>query len=301
MNPDDPIRAILLMVGATVLFSTSDTISKVLSTSLPIVEIIWIRYLLFMVLAFVVNKGRGLKPLRPSNPGLQILRGVCMIGSSLLFVYGVRAMSMAQGTTISFLAPLLVTILSIPILNEVVGPRRWAAVGAGMLGMLIVVQPGTNSFQPAALYGLTSAACWATALIITRKISTTDAPQTTLMWTAGSGLLQLTVLLYFGWTWPSWQQWGLALILGSLASIGQYMVILAHRIAPASMLAPFSYSQLLWSTTWGFIVFKNLPTHSTWVGAAIIIASGLYTAHRERIRARDARERKMVAKAAQAV
>jgi drug/metabolite transporter (DMT)-like permease len=283
MSSDDPIRAIVLALSATLLFGSSDTISKYLSTSLPIVEFIWIRYVLFLLMAAFLVRHRSR---RPRNPALQIIRGLCVVGSSVLFVYGVRQMTMAQATTISFLSPLLITILSIPLLGETVGPRRWAAVGAGMIGMLVVVRPGLGGFQPAALFGVASSLCWALALIITRKISNTDPPQVTVLWSAAIGTAVLSSMLPFQAVWPSPTQFGWSLVLGVLASGGQWLVILAHRVAPASLLAPFFYSQLLWVTALGFLVFGNLPDAWTVAGAAIIIASGLYTAHRERVRVR---------------
>ncbi len=286
MLPDDPIKAIVLAVSATVLFGSSDTISKHLSGSLPIVEFIWIRYVLFLITAACLVRRRSILP---RNPGLQITRGLCVVGSSILFVYGVRQMTMAQATTISFLSPLLITILSIPLLGETVGPRRWAAVAVGMLGMLVVVRPGLGGFQPAALFGVASAFCWALALIITRKISNSDTPQTTVLWSAGIGTAVLSLILPFQAIWPTPKQLGLSLVLGVLASGGQWVVILAHRIAPASLLAPFFYGQLLWVSVLGFLVFGNLPDIWTIVGATIIAASGLYTAHRERVRRQERR------------
>ncbi len=284
---EDPIRGITLSVGATVIFAVADATAKYLSMSLPIIEIAWIRYVIFLGLAACLARQTPWRVLRPRNPKLQLLRGVCVTGSSVLFVYGVRQMPMAEAASISFLSPLLITILSIPLLGEVVGIRRWAAVLAGMLGVLVVVRPGSGGFQPAAFWGVASAFCWATALIITRKISSTDEPRTTILCSAGIGVCGLSVLLPFEAMWPSPWQWGLALLLGVLSSCGQWMVVLAHRHAAASLLAPFSYSQLIWATAAGYVVFGNFPDRWTLFGAAIIIASGLYTAHRERVRARD--------------
>jgi drug/metabolite transporter (DMT)-like permease len=230
MLPDDPIKAIALAVSATVLFGSSDTISKYLSGSLPIVEFIWIRYVLFLITAACLVRRRSILP---RNRRLQITRGLCVVGSSILFVYGVRQMTMAQATTISFLSPLLITILSIPLLGETVGPRRWAAVAVGMLGMLVVVRPGLGGFQPAALFGVASAFCWAMALIITRKISSSDTPQTTVLWSAGIGTAVLSLILPFQAIWPTPKQLGLSLVLGVLASGGQWVVILAHRSVAA--------------------------------------------------------------------
>ena len=286
---EDPLRGIALHSGATVLFAVADTTAKFLSTSLPVIEIQWIRYVLFFVLAAILASRAPRRRLLPNNPKLQILRGLAVTGSSILFVFGVREMSMAEATTISFLSPLLITILSIPLLGEVVGIRRWAAVLVGMAGVLIVVRPGSSGFQPAAFWGMASSLCWATALIITRKIATTDQATTTLLCSAGIGALVLTFLAPLAWTWPTASQWGLVLMLGVLSSLGQWMVIEAHRQAPASLLAPFSYTQLIWAIALGFLVFGALPDHWTLIGAAVIVTSGLYTAHRQRIRARERR------------
>jgi drug/metabolite transporter (DMT)-like permease len=278
-SQDDPIRGILLIVAATMLFAASDTTSKYLSGGMPIVEFLWIRYALFLVMAAVLVSRVSRRAVRPRNLGQQIVRGVCVVASSILFVYGTRRLTMAEATTISFLAPLLITLLSIPLLGEVVGIRRWAAVITGLLGMLLVVRPGLGGFQPAALF-------WSLSLVITRRIATTDLPQTTVLWSAGIGTLVLTVLLPFAAIVPTAHQLVLALGMGVVASGGQWMVILAHRSASASLLAPFIYAQLPWATVAGFLVFGNLPDGWTLAGAAVIVASGLYTAHRERVRGR---------------
>jgi len=288
-QPDNPLRGIALSSVACAVFAIADTASKYLSTGMPIIEIQWIRYVLFLGMAATMVARTPGRPMRPRNPKLQLLRGVCVASSSVLFVYGIREMSMAQATTISFLSPLLITVLSIPLLGEVVGIRRWAAVVAGMAGMLIIVRPGTSGFQPAALFGVASSSCWALALIITRKIASTDEARTTIFWSALVGAVMLTILLPFEAAWPTWGQLALCLMLGVLSSVGQWLVVLAHRIAPASLLAPISYTQLPWVTIGGYLVFDNLPDRWTLVGASVIIASGLYTAHRERIRARQAR------------
>src|SRR4051812_5510673 len=205
MLSDEPIRAIVLAVSATVLFAGSDTIAKYLSTSLPIVEFLWIRYALFLVMALLLVGRQRPRSVRPRNPGLQVARGVCVVLSSILFVYGVRKMTMAQATTINFLSPILITVLSVPLLGETVG-LRWAAVGAGMLGMLVIVRLGLSGFEPAALFGVGGAFFWALALIITRKIAISDAPETTVFWSAAIGTVALTALLPLEAVWPSWWQ-----------------------------------------------------------------------------------------------
>jgi drug/metabolite transporter (DMT)-like permease len=286
--PDNPLRGIALSASACAVFAVADVTSKFLSTGMPIIEIQWIRYVLFLGMAATLAMRKPGRPLQTHNPKLQILRGLCVAASSVLFVYGIREMTMAQATTISFLSPLLITVLSIPLLGEIVGIRRWAAVAVGMAGMLIIVRPGTSGFQPAALFGVASSSCWALALIITRKIAASDEPRTTILWSAQIGAVVLTILLPFEAAWPTPSQLALCLMMGVLSSAGQWMVVLAHRLAPASLLAPISYTQLPWVTIGGYIVFDNLPDRWTLVGASIIIASGLYTAHRERTRRRHA-------------
>ena len=287
--PDNPLRGIALSFGATVLFATSDTISKVLTAHLAVVEIAWIRYVVFVAMAGWLAARHGTRAAWPRNAALQVARGLCLVGSAVLFVFGLRQLQMAQAATISFISPLLITVLSIPLLGEQVGLRRWAAVTAGMAGVVIVMRPGLSGFQPAALFGVASASCWAMALIITRRMAGTERPATTLLWSACTGLLVLSALLPFDASLPTAGQFLLALVLGVLASTGQWMVVLAHRHAPASLLAPFSYTQLLWATFYGWLVFRALPDRWTLVGAAVIVGSGLYTAHRERIRARAER------------
>jgi drug/metabolite transporter (DMT)-like permease len=288
---DNPLRGITLSLIATTVFACSDTMAKFLTESLPVIEIAWIRYMIFVIFCFWLARSANLRALWPRSPTLQVVRGLCVVGSAVLFVFGISSMQIAQASTISFISPLMITVLSIPVLGEVVGLRRWAATAVGMLGVVIVARPGTGGFQPAALFGVASSACWALALVITRKMSTTERTTTTLAWTAGVGAVVLTAMLPFVFVVPSLPHLLLALVVGVLSSAGQWLTVLAHRWAPASVLAPFSYVQLIWATISGWLVFDNLPDEWTLVGAAIIIASGLYTAHRERVRARGVRPR----------
>ncbi|MGA3400303.1 MAG: DMT family transporter [Acetobacteraceae bacterium] len=283
---DDPLRGIALSVGSTVLFSISDATSKVLTAYLPVVEIAWLRYVIFVLVAAVlVRRGRP-RAVWPRSPALQVTRGLCLVGSSLLFVYGLRRLPLAEASTISFVSPVLTTMLSVPLLGEQVGIRRWAAVVAGLAGVVVVMRPGLAGFQPAALFPLGSALCWALALVITRRMADIERPSTTVLWSAGVGALVLSLLLPFDATWPTPGQMSLAVLLGVLASVGQSIVVVAYRHAPASVLAPFSYAQLVWAGCAGWLVFGTLPDHWTLVGATIIAASGVYTAHRERVRSR---------------
>ncbi len=286
MRTDDPLRGIALSVGSTVLFSVSDATAKVLSAHLPVVEIAWLRYVIFVLVAGVLVRRARPRAVWPRSSALQVTRGVCLVASSLLFIFGLRRLPLAEASTISFVSPVLTTMLSVPLLGEQVGVRRWAAVVAGLAGVVVVMRPGLAGFQPAALFPLGSALCWALALVITRRMADVERPSTTVLWSAGVGALVLSLLLPFDARWPTPGQMGLAVMLGLLASVGQSIVVVAYRHAPASVLAPFSYAQLVWAGFAGWLVFGNLPDRWTLVGAAIIAASGVYTAHRERMRSR---------------
>lgn len=282
---DKPLRGILLVLVSTVFLSSSDAMAKYLAFRLPAVEIGWLRYLTFMLImcpAVVAMSPR--LALRTVRPGLQVLRGLTLVGSSLIFISALRFLPIAEATTTSFVSPIFVTVLSIVFLGERVGVRRWIATIVGLIGVIIVVRPGTSAFHPAALLAITSAACWACSLVATRKIAGRDSAVTTMTYSAITGFILLSVLLPFFWITPTWQEVALAACLGIAATSGHWLVVLAYRYGDASVLAPFSYTQPIWATVLGYAVFGDVPDGWTFVGAAVIIASGLYTAHRERVR-----------------
>lgn len=289
MTKDDPLRGIAFFLVSSIVFCIADTIAKSLSTELPIIQITWMRYVVFTLFALTLTWRRSGPTFRVHNKYMQIGRGLCLVSSSTLFILGIRDVGLAEAATIGFIGPILVTILSIPLLGEVVGIRRWLALVAGMAGVLIVLRPGAGTFQPEGLYRVGSAMFWAVGLILTRKMAGTDRAETTMFWSALIGLVVLTATIPFVFAIPSPRQLLLALGQSVLSSAGQWMVMQSLRFTPASTLAPFSYTQLIWSTIAGFLVFSAFPDEWTLLGAAIIIASGLYTAHRERLHARAAK------------
>jgi drug/metabolite transporter (DMT)-like permease len=291
---DEPMRGIPLLLASVSLFSVSDALTKRLGETLPAIEVAWLRYATFLLIASIPllrARGRGL--LRSRAPGLQVLRGLGVVGSAILFISGLQHLPLADATAINFVSPAFVTVLSVVFLGERAGWRRWSAIGVGMLGMLIILRPGSDAFTLAALLPIGSAAAWASAVTVTRRIAAVDAPETTLFWTAGIGFVVVTLLLPLlmlfgpaGVTLPNLSQIGLGLLVGLFSAAAQYMVVLAYRAAPASVLAPFSYTQILTSGLLGVAVFGHVPDGGTLLGAAVIAASGLYMAHRERVRAR---------------
>ena len=284
---ENTTRGILLLLAATLFFSISDVLAKILGEHLPVLEIGWIRYMTFFVMILCVGAREGRVRVRVRHPWAQLVRGVMMVVSALFFIFALRFLPLADAAAIGFVSPLLITALSVPMLGEIVGLRRWTAVAVGFIGVLIVIQPGTGTFQPAAFLVLASSLAWAVASILTRKIAGRDDASATMLWAALVGLFALSIAVPFVFVMPRWQDLLLNIALGIIATIGQYWMILGYRHASASVLAPFNYVQLIWSTASGYLVFGSLPDEMTLLGAVIITASGLYTIHRERIRARD--------------
>jgi len=228
--------------------------------------------------------GSHLFALRTVRPGLQVMRGVALLGSSLFFISGLRFLPIAEASATGFVSPLLVTALSIVFLGESVGVRRWLATAVGLIGVLIILRPGSSAFHPAAFFPLVSALSWACMLIMTRMMSGREAVMTTMTYSAIVGIGILTALVPLVWVAPSWHDILFGILIGVASTAGQWIVVLAFRYADASVLAPFSYTQLLWVSILGFLVFGEVPDIWTVTGAVFVVASGLYTAHRERLR-----------------
>jgi drug/metabolite transporter (DMT)-like permease len=282
---DRPLRGIALLVASTVFLGTSDATSKYLSKTLPSVEIAWIRFLIFALIMIPAMMPRSpIFALRTQRPVLQIMRGAALLGSSVLFISGLRFLPIAEASATSFVSPLFVTALSIVFLGERVGPRRWLATAAGLVGVLIVLRPGTGAFHPAAFFPVVSAFAWASCLILTRLMSGQERAMVTMTYSSIIGFAILCALVPFVWVALTWHDILFGTIIGVTSTAGQWIVVLAFRYADASVLAPFSYVQLLWVTLLGFVIFGEVPDAWTVTGAAFIVASGLYTAHRERVR-----------------
>ena len=282
---DRPFRGIALILVSTVFLGASDVTAKYLSGTLPSIEIAWIRFLVFAAIMFpAMVPGSPLFALRTPRRGLQLLRGAALLGSSLFFISGLRFLPIAEASATGFVSPLFVTALSIIFLGESVGLRRWLATALGLVGVLIILRPGTSAFHPAAFFPLVSALAWAGTLIMTRMMSGRERAVTTMTWSSIAGVCILSALVPFVWVAPSLNDVLFGVFIGIASTAGQWVVVLAFRYADASVLAPFSYTQLLWVSILGFLIFGEVPDVWTVTGAVFIVASGLYTAHRERVR-----------------
>ncbi len=279
-----PLAAIGLVLMSLVLFSGIDACSKVLVADYSPILVTWGRYGANLLLLLPFLWWAGPHPLATAGIGLQVGRGIAMGGSSVLFIAGLAQMAMPDATAVSVATPLIVTALSIPFLGERVGIRRWSAVAVGFAGVMVIVQPGSSTFQPASLFPLASAGCWATGLVITRRIKTRDATLTTLLYT--TAVVFGIATLFLPWVWQPLPLHAVLLIalMGLLSSAGQYFLLLGYQRGPASLLAPFSYMQIITSTFWSAVLFDVWPSVSALIGATIVVASGLYVLHRERVR-----------------
>lgn len=282
---DHPFKGIALILLSTVFLGMSDVAAKHLSATLPSIEIVWMRFLTFAVIMVpAMLPGSPLFAMRTQRLGLHLMRGVALLGSSLFFISSLRFLPIAEASATGFVAPMFVTALSIVFLGEAVGVRRWIATAVGLLGVLIILRPGTAAFHPAAFLPLAGALAWACTLIITRKMSGNELVITTMAYSSIVGLIILSLMVPFVWVTPSWRDMAFGAFIGVASTAGQWVVVLAFRYAGASVLAPFSYLQLLWVSLLGFLLFSEVPDVWTITGTAFIVASGLYTAHRERVR-----------------
>jgi drug/metabolite transporter (DMT)-like permease len=284
--PENRTLAIVFMLATLFCFIALDAIVKYALAFYPLVQVTWGRFFFAMVFsaAFCL---RGFPKLLVSRvPGTQLIRSVALMSTTVLFNLGVAREPLATATTIMFLSPIVVTLLSIFVLHEYVGLRRWLGILVGFCGAIIVVTPwemAGHSFNYGALFLLAAAFSNGCYQIITRKVRD-DNPFTSLFYTAAAGALMSSLVLPWFWQWPDAFGWLLLIASGFAGALGHYFLIEAMRRAPASVVAPFSYSSLLWATLFGYLIWNELPTANVWLGALLIIAAGLYIFVRERVK-----------------
>ncbi len=280
MNPR--ILGIVMMIGAFSLFALLDSTAKYASAYTTTQIIVFFRYgfsLLFVGL--LVWRQGGLKLLRTEHFKLQLVRGLLLLVSTGTNFTAVKYLQLAQTSSISFSNPLWVCALSPLLLGERVGPRRWAAVAIGFVGVLIIIRPGSAGFHWAMLLSVVCALAAALYQIATRKVGGSDLALTSLMYVAISGTAGALPFAPIDWVTPAWWVWLLLLAAASYGSIGHFMLIQAHRLAPAPVLAPFVYTQIISMIVIGYVVFGDVPDVFTLIGSLVVVASGLYVFYRE--------------------
>ncbi|MEX0285196.1 MAG: DMT family transporter [Paracoccaceae bacterium] len=278
----DNLRGILFMLAGFFMFSIADTLAKVLTATYHPVQIVWTRQLGITtgVLLLLIWSGPSL--LRSVAPGLQIARGLCAIVSAVGFVFALKYVPLADAVAVTFVAPFMVTVMAALLLGEKIGLRRTSAIAVGFLGTLVVIRPGQGVLHPAILFVILAAAAFAARQILSRYLGNRDRTETTMAYTALTSVALLAIPLPFLWQTPATLgHIGIMAAMAILAAIGEYMIIRALEMALAVVVAPMQYAMILFSSLWGFLVFGHIPDVWTWVGATIIIASGLYMMLRE--------------------
>lgn len=279
---ENAVRGIGLLITAELLFATMDTLAKYLGQQMPVPMVAWGRYAFHLGFMLMFFPGRRLLPLlRVRQVKLTLLRGVLLLTATMSFFTAIRYIPLADAVAIGFVAPLFVVALSIPMLGETVGPRRWAAVLIGLVGVIVIVRPGFGDVHWA--YGLMifMAFIFAVFVIVTRMLTRTEETLSILFYAALMGTVGTSLLLPFFWQTPTWEQLGWMAAMGAIGGVSQWLMINAYKVATASTLAPFQYVQITFAAFWGYMVFGDIPDLWVIVGGTIVIASGLYVIHRE--------------------
>jgi len=278
--------AIGLICAAVFLFSMLDTSAKWLGQSMNPLQVVFARYAGSMVLVFIlINPWTRPGVLRTKKPVLQWVRSLLLLGSTAFNFVALLYLQLAETVSIMFAGPLLVALASGPMLGEWPGPRRLVAIGVGFIGVLVVTRPGFGTMHPASLLIMAGCVCYVFYSISTRMLAGHDSPETTMVYSGAAGTLATLPLLPWIWETPqSATTWAVMVAVGVFGGLGHWLLILAHRLAPAMVLAPFIYSQIIWMLLFGWFVFGQWPDRWTLVGAGIVIASGLYLLYRERVR-----------------
>ena len=282
----DNSKGLLLMGLGMFLFAAVDTQAKFLTDTMHPIQIVWIRQLGLLTGAIILLFLHGPKLLKTKRPVLQVLRGASAALSATIFIFAVTYVPLADAVAISFVAPFMVTVMAALLLREPVGIRRWAAVIIGFIGALIVIRPGMGIMHPAAGLVVLAASLFALRQILSRFLTDTDKTVTTIAYTAIVSVVILSIPLYSVWQWPETRQTILLCFgMAFLAAFAEICVIKALEMTMAVVVAPVHYSLIIWATFYGFVVFGDFPDGWTWLGTALIMATGIYTLRREHLAA----------------
>ncbi len=278
---------IFWMLLASFLFVSMDSIVKYLIQTYTVPQVAWARYSFHMLFLIFFLRGRLPKIMATQRLGIQLFRSLLLLATTGLFFLALRVVPLAEVSAIMFIAPIIVTALSVPLLHEKVGVHKWAGVLVGFTGALVMLHPGAEAIAVASLLPVSAACIYAFYQITTRMLSRTDGPMTTLVYTAVVGTLAASVAAPFYWVAPDMTGWSLMVLLGLLGGAGHFAVIKAFQSSNAATITPFGYINLIWATLSGIVFFGEYPEPRMFVGAGIIVCGGLYIFHRERISTRQ--------------
>ncbi len=281
------VLAIALVILSLALLNTSDAIGKWTIEDLPIFMIILVQGMGMMALApFVARQANPAELFHTPDLRWQAARSLCQLLSGLAFYSGLRVLPFADLVAILFVGPLVVSALAHVFLGEHVGPHRWAACVVGLIGGLVIVRPGTDVMGWTAIWPVLAVCFWSLYIVITRRISPRNSTGNMMLWASLAPLLFAVVAVWFTWQKPSAWQWAGLITIGLLSAASNGLSIRAYSIAPASLLAPFSYLEIVGAGLFGWFFWREFPDLWTCTGAAIIVAAGLYVLRREALAAR---------------
>jgi drug/metabolite transporter (DMT)-like permease len=283
--PERRTLAIGLCLIAYFMFTGIDSSAKWLGLiGMSFVQIVFLRYAGHLILVTAIHLPRhGLAMVRSGNIRLQALRALTLLGSTTCNFLAVQYLPLTVTGAIAFTAPFFICALSVPMLGETVGWRRWTAIGVGFIGILIIVRPGTEAFHPATLLGLVAAFSTALYMLFTRQVSSFDSAATSQFYVGIFATVVLLPFVLFFWSWPSTADgWFAFFAIGIFGFVGHQLITMAAGFAPASVLAPFSYLQIIFMAASSWLIFKQPPDMWLYIGAPIVILSGLYIWMRER-------------------
>ncbi|MGP1394575.1 MAG: DMT family transporter [Inquilinaceae bacterium] len=292
LNPAAGTSSIATGIGfaglAFAMFTGMDTMIKWLSGGYPLVQIMFFNsvFALAAVTAFTLWQG-GMWQVRTRRVGLHVARGIISTAGAFGGFFAFSRMPLADVYAIVFAAPLFITALSVPILKESVGWRRWLAVSVGFVGVLIMLRPGLGMISLGTLGGLAAALSYAISVLLIRRMGSTEHGASFGFWGSLTTVVITAALLPFGFIVPSLADLALFAACGATGGIAFRLVSEAYRRAPAAVIAPFQYSQMLWGVLLGFVIWSDVPPVRVAVGCAVVIASGLYILHRETVRSAD--------------
>lgn len=282
LAPESIGLGIAYVLTAVTAMTVMDAAAKWLGAGYPIVEVVFFRnFFAIPPIAILVWYGGGLSSLRTNRLPGHALRAGFGLGAMFCFFTGLRYMPLAEAISLAFAAPLFVTALSVPILKEQVGVRRWAAVIVGFLGVLIITRPGSDVLRIEALLILAAALSYACFLLVTRHLARSESTSATLFYSNAISLLVGALLLPFGWETPANSDLVIFVAMGLVGGCGSYFMVLAYRNAPVAVLAPFDYTTLILGTLLGWLIWRELPDATVFLGAAVVVACGLFIIRRE--------------------
>jgi drug/metabolite transporter (DMT)-like permease len=273
-----------LVSGAYLLFSALDGSAKWLVGSLPVIVVVWLRFVIHVIVAGAVFFPlRGLDLFRTHHLRLHVLRALMVIAMTAMNFFALQYLQLTVTASIFFSVPIIIALVSATAFGEKLDTGRWVAIVAGFAGVLTIVHPGSADFHPAMLLSVVNAILYAFFMMMTRHLAAYDSPETIQDLPAIGAAIGLAPFALAAWEAPSgWLEWTVACLLGVLGGVGHYLLALAHRYAPSSVIAPFLYQQVIYMALFGYVVFGDVPSPGVWIGAPIVIASGLYLFAQER-------------------